>query len=107
MSESGIVSIYVIFKDAAEAESVGRTVIEERLAACLNILGDTRSIYRWQGRIETATECAAVLKTSAVFAEALVRRIAELHSYDNPAITAWPIDFAPEPYVRWVRSQMR
>jgi periplasmic divalent cation tolerance protein len=104
---SGIVSIYVTFASADEAERIGRTVIEERLAACINILGEAKSIYRWQGRIEEANEQAAILKTSASCAELLSKRIAELHSYANPAIVVWPIDAAPPAYVQWVRGQLR
>src|SRR3546814_4182335 len=66
-------------------------MVEERLAACVNILGDAHSIYRWQGQIETATETAALFKTAADRAEPLTARIITLHSYDNPAVTVWPI----------------
>jgi len=58
-----VVSVYAIFADAEEAEHIGRTVVEERLAACINILAPSRSIYRWQGRIESADEVPAILKT--------------------------------------------
>ena len=59
-----VVSVYAVFADAEEAERIGRTVIEERLAACINILAPVRSIYRWKGRIETADEVAAIFKTA-------------------------------------------
>ena len=58
-----VVSVYAIFADAAEAERIGRIMVEERLAACINILGPCRSIYRWQGAIESTDEVAAILKT--------------------------------------------
>ena len=58
-----IVSVYAVFANAEEAERIGRTVVEERLAACVNMLGPIRSIYRWKGRIETADEVAAIFKT--------------------------------------------
>ena len=61
-----VLSIYAVFADADEAERIGRTVVEERLAACVNILGPVRSIYRWQGTIETADETAAIFKTSLI-----------------------------------------
>ena len=54
-----VVSLYVLFANAQEAERIGRAVVEERLAACINILGPVRSIYRWQGSVETADEIAA------------------------------------------------
>ena len=99
---SGIVSVYATFASDEEARRVGRTVVEERLAACANILGPCHSIYRWQGKVEEAEEVAAIFKVTAGGAEALIRRIAELHSYEVPAAVVWPITEAPESYRRWV-----
>ena len=87
-----IVTVYCVFADEAEARRIGRLVVEEELAACVNILGPCRSIYRWDGRIEEASEVPALFKTTAEGAERLVERLALLHSYDVPAITVWPID---------------
>ena len=100
-----IVSVYAVFANAEEAGRIARTLVEERLAACANILGPCRSIYRWQGRIEEADEVAAIFKTSAASAPALVDRIAALHSYEVPAIVIWPIDDAPRAYADWVRAE--
>jgi periplasmic divalent cation tolerance protein len=97
-----VVSVYAIFASAEEAERIGRAVIEERLAACINILPGVRSIYRWQGAIETADEVAAILKTTKSSADALIARIAALHSYDVPCIVAWPIDQALASYADWI-----
>ena len=99
-----VVSVYAVFADADEAERIGRTAIEERLAACVNILGPTRSIYRWKGKIETAEEVAAIFKTHHWRADALIARIAELHSYDVPAIASWPIDKILGSYADWVED---
>src|SRR3546814_9104244 len=77
-------------------------MVEGRLAACVNILGDAHSIYRWQGQIETATETAALFKTAADRAEPLTARIITLHSYDNPAVTVWPISTSTPSYEAWV-----
>ncbi len=68
----------------AEAQTIGMTVVEERLAACVNILQPCRSIYRWEGAIETSTETPALFKTTLDKADALIARIKELHSYDIP-----------------------
>jgi periplasmic divalent cation tolerance protein len=87
-----VVSIYAVFADDEEAERIGRTVIEERLAACINVLSPVRSIYRWKGKIDTADEVAAILKTHHWRSDALIARIAELHSYDVPCVVSWPID---------------
>jgi periplasmic divalent cation tolerance protein len=99
-----VLSVYVLFADAEEAERIGRTAIEERLAACINILGPCRSIYRWQGAVETANEVAAIFKTSGAAVDRLITRVAALHSYDLPAITVWPIDKLLAPYAEWVES---
>ena len=99
-----IVSVYAVFADAEEAERIGRNLVEESLAACINLLGPVRSIYRWQGHVETADEVAAILKTSAGRADALLARVAELHSYDVPCIAVWPIERALGSYADWVED---
>ena len=99
-----VVSVYCIFGSAEEAERIGRTVVEEGLAACINVLGPCRSIYRWHGEIETAEEVPAILKTSAEAADALISRIAGLHSYDVPCIAVWPIEKLLLSYAEWVEQ---
>lgn len=101
---SGIVTIYATFANEEEAGRIARSLVEERLAACANILGPCRSIYRWQGEIEDAQEIAALFKTTASGADALIARLAELHSYDVPAAVVWPIEAAHPPYARWVEE---
>lgn len=99
-----LLSVYCVFADAEEAERIGRLVIEERLAACINILGPCRSIYAWEGAIEASREVPAILKTSASAVDTLIARLAQLHSYDVPAITAWPVAHAFAPYAAWVAA---
>jgi periplasmic divalent cation tolerance protein len=99
-----IVSVYAVFANAEEAERIGRTVVEEKLAACINILGPCRSIYRWQGKIESADEVPAILKTHGWQADELVERIAALHSYDTPCIVVWPIEKLLRRYADWVED---
>lgn len=100
-----IVSVYAVFADAGEAQRIARAVVDERLAACANLLGPCRSIYRWQGAVEEADEVAAIFKARADKAEALVARIAALHSYDVPAIAVWPIERAWPAYADWVAAE--
>lgn len=99
-----VVSVYCIFASAEEAARIGRIVVEERLAACINILAPCRSIYRWQGAVEEAEEITAILKTAAHQADALIARIAGLHSYEVPAIAVWPIDKLLVSYAKWVEA---
>ena len=101
-----VVSVYAIFADADEAERIGRTVVQERLAACINIMAPCTSIYRWQGEIEEAVEVPAILKTTAETADALITRIAGLHSYDVPCIAVWPIDKLLVSYADWVEQSI-
>jgi periplasmic divalent cation tolerance protein len=99
-----VVSVYAVFANAEEAERIGRAVVEERLAACINILAPVRSTYRWQGEVETADEVAGILKTTPEIAEALIARIAALHSYDVPCIVTWPVDKVLASYSAWVED---
>jgi periplasmic divalent cation tolerance protein len=101
-----IVSVYAVFANQQEAERIGRTVVEEKLAACINILGPCRSIYRWQGKIETADEVPALLKTHGWQADDLVERIAALHSYETPCIVVWAIEKLLRRYADWVEDSV-
>jgi periplasmic divalent cation tolerance protein len=101
-----VISVYAVFANAEEAERIGRQMVEERLAACVNILGPARSIYRWQGAVETADEVAAIFKTTQASAEALMSGIGTLHSYDVPCIVTWPIDQVPRGYADWIEDSV-
>ena len=100
-----IVSVYAVFADADEAQRIARIAVEERLAACANILGPCRSVYRWEGAVEEAEEVAAIFKARADKAGTLTARIAALHSYDVPAIAVWPIESAWPAYADWVEAE--
>jgi periplasmic divalent cation tolerance protein len=102
---TGIVSVYAVFADMQEACRIGGIVVEERLAACVNVLGESHSIYHWQCKVEVGTEAAAIFKARAEKAGALTARIAELHSYDVPAIAVWPIESAWPAYAEWVEAE--
>jgi periplasmic divalent cation tolerance protein len=101
-----VISIYAVFADADEAERIGRAMVEEGLAACVNILGPVRSVYRWKGAVETADEVAAIFKTTDAQADSLITRIAGLHSYDVPCVVTWPIDKILSPYADWVEGSV-
>ena len=101
-----VISVYSIFANAEEAEHIGRATVEEKLAACVNILGPVRSIYRWKGAVESVDEVAAIFKTTDERAGLLITRIAALHSDDVPCITAWPIDKILGAYADWVEDSV-
>jgi len=100
------VTLYAVFADMAEADRIGRQMVEEHLAACVNILQPCRSIYRWEGAIETGSEVPAVFKTTMEGADKLIERITELHSYSVPALAVWPIVKLPAAYGDWVEESV-
>ena len=102
---TAIVTVYATFGSEEEARRIARTLVEERLAACANILARCRSIYRWQGKIEEAEEVPVIFKARADRADALIARLAKLHSYDLPAAVIWPIAGALPAYAQWVADE--
>lgn len=103
---SDIAIVHVTFADAEEAERIGRRMVEERLAACVNLLGPCTSVYRWHGQVETATEHRVLFKTTSQLARELADGIAALHSYDMPAIEIWPAAIG-EAVAAWVGDVTR
>ena len=101
-----VVSVYAVFASPEEAERIGRQLVEERLAACVNVLGPCRSVYRWQGELETADEVAAIFKTSEAWADGLIARIAALHSYSVPCVVQWPVEKLLAGYSEWVENSV-
>lgn len=102
-----VVTVYTVFKDADEANAAARALVEEKLAACVNLLGSCRSTYAWEGKIETAVEAPAIIKTDDSKIEAIIGRLKQLHSYDNPAIAVWPIIAVTDAYANWVEASVR
>jgi periplasmic divalent cation tolerance protein len=99
------ISVYIVTADMAEAERIAEVLVDERLAACVNILGGVRSVYRWQDAVERADEIAMIAKTKQVLFEPLAARVRALHSYDTPAIVAWPIVAGDSAYLDWIAAE--
>jgi periplasmic divalent cation tolerance protein len=91
--------------DAASAEGLARALVEERLAACVNLVPGVRSIYRWQGRVEDASEVLLVVKTRAELGAALAARVRELHSYELPEVLELGVAGGSAEYLDWVRKE--
>lgn len=102
MTPDEFVVVLVTAGTADEAATIGRTVVEERLVACANVIGPIRSIYRWQGAVEDAAEHLLLLKARAADVPALERRVRALHSYDVPELLALPIREGSETYLAWL-----
>ena len=97
--------VYVTASDTSEARRIGRTLVEERLAACANIMAPMTSIYWWEGKVQEASEAVLILKTTEASLEALVSRVKALHSYDCPCIEAWPVTAGYGPFLDWVAQE--
>lgn len=97
--------VYVTAGNAAEAKRIGRAVVEERLAACANVIDGMSSTYWWQGKLEEASEAVLILKTTTRRLDELTARVKALHSYDCPAIVAWPIDKGNAGYLDWIGEE--
>jgi len=97
--------VYVTAPTLAEAESLARLAVEGRLAACANIMPGMRSLYWWQGRLESADETVLLLKTTAELAPALIRALTEAHSYDCPCVVALPIATGNPDFLRWIEAE--
>lgn len=102
-----ILLLYTTWPDADTAERAARAVVEERLAACANIVGSGVSIYRWEGAVERAPETFMILKTTAKAAPALRDRLADLHPYAIPGMVAIVADAnaSHAPFLSWIASE--
>ena len=99
-------SIYITAGDEAEARKIGKTLVEEKLAACVNI-HPIKSIYRWEGKIEEEEEIALFVKTKAELADEVIARVKELHSYDVPCIVSFPIEKGYPDYLKWIEESTK
>jgi periplasmic divalent cation tolerance protein len=93
-------------ENEAEGNRIARGLVEERLAACVNILPSVRSIYRWNDAVEDAREHLLLIKSTAERLPALRDRIIALHSYETPEVIAIPIVAGSEKYLSWLREQV-
>jgi periplasmic divalent cation tolerance protein len=93
--------------DRAAALALAGKLVERRLAACVNVLAECASVYRWQGRIETAAEVPVLIKTSAERYPALEQALRELHPYELPEIVAVPIRGGLPGYLQWIADETR
>jgi periplasmic divalent cation tolerance protein len=100
--EESIVEIRTTFGQRAAAEACAGRLVEERLAACVQVDGPVRSVYRWNGRVETAEEFRCTCKTTVERAQACVAAIERGHDYETPEIILSPVTATPA-YASWVR----
>jgi periplasmic divalent cation tolerance protein len=99
--------VHVVLVTAPDAEvgaRIGRALVQEGLAACVNLVPGVRSIYRYEGRVHDDAEVLLVLKTRAALSAALAARVRALHPYELPEVVALAVAGGSEPYLEWVVS---
>ena len=99
------VLVYTTWPSLVEAERAGRMLVENRLAACVNILPAMISHYWWQGRLERAQEVVAIFKTRAILTEALRRAFKEAHPYETPSFIVLPVESVDAEYESWLLAE--
>ena len=97
--------VYITVSQDAEAMAIARALVEDRLAAGVNVIPAVRSVYRWKGAVHEANELAVVAKTRADLVQSLSDRIKALHSYECPCIIATPITDGNPDYLSWIDEQ--
>jgi len=100
-----LVFVVTTLADAAAAERLVHSLVDEGLIACGNLIPGITSIYRWKGSVERAAEVLVVLKTPASLVGPLFERIAELHPYELPELVAFSVDTVSHAYSAWVRQE--
>lgn len=88
------------------ADKLAEALVGERLAACVNVVGGVRSVYRWKGAVERDQELLCVCKTTRAGFERLRARVVELHPYELPEVIALPLAEAHAPYVEWIKASV-
>ncbi len=91
--------------DMPTAQGIARTLVDAKLAACVNILPAVQSVYRWQGAVEQTTEVTLLIKTTQARYLQLQRAIVAAHPYDVPEVIAWPLAAGHTPYLHWVAAE--
>ncbi|HEU0118359.1 MAG TPA: divalent-cation tolerance protein CutA [Alphaproteobacteria bacterium] len=96
------ISIHITTSSVAEAEKIAHALVEEKLAACANIVPGVKSIYRWKDKVEAGDEVYLLVKTRAELFGAVEAKVKDLHSYECPCIVALPITDGHQPFLDWL-----
>ncbi len=105
MSEYSVVLITASTRE--EAQKIGRTLVEERLFACSNLISPVQSIFHWEGKVNDENEVLIVAKTKTGLSDDIIKRVKELHSYTVPEVLFLPILCGSEDYLNWVDAETR
>jgi len=97
--------VYSTAPNELVAEKIAKSLVKSNLAACINIIPQMTSIYRWEEKIERASECALLIKTTTNHYPAIEKSITEQHPYDCPAIITLPVSNGYPPFLQWIKNE--
>lgn len=100
-----IVFVYTTYPSLGEAEQAGKSLVERRLCACVNILPGMISYYRWEGRLDRGEEVVMIIKTRASLADSVRSAVKDMHSYTTPAILVLPLESVDSTYLAWLLAE--
>src|SRR5882672_11560186 len=106
MSDSNAIVVFMTAADREEAARLAEMLVKTQLAACVQILPEMESVYRWQGRIERQAEVLLIAKTTKAKFDDLEREVRALHSYETPEIVAVPLVAGSTPYLEWLSTSL-
>lgn len=98
--------IYITTSGVLESKKIANKLLEEKLAACINIVPTVDSIYLWKGGVEEESESVMFVKTRSELVEKLIRRVEEIHSYEIPCILEMKVDSGSKNYLDWMKSEL-
>ena len=98
--------IYMTVGSKEEARKIGKELVTTRLAACVNILDNMNSFYRWEGKIQDDTEVVMIAKTTEDRVPDLIEKVKSLHSYDCPCIVSLPVAGGHQPFLEWIAAEV-
>ena len=98
-------TVYFTAASHKAAVTIAQVLVQERLAACANVVDGVTSIYRWDDGLQEDQEAVVFAKTTAELADAAIQRVQELHEYDCPCVVAWDIASTSDAYEKWIRSE--
>ena len=99
--------VLITVKDAEEAEKIARGLLEDKLIACANIIQGVKSLFWWEGALDSANELMVVVKTRRVLFDKVVKKVRKLHSYNVPEIIALPVIKGYNPYLKWINDSTK
>lgn len=99
--------VYITAGSRVEAETLGETLVKERLAACANIIDNMTSIFRWENKLDSGDETVLIVKTKESLVAELTDRVVSMHSYDCPCVLAFPAAGGNPEFIKWIHDETK